>query len=60
MPTIIDEAILYKDAIVIVLALTSATANYFFFHHKYMEAVSPYSNLTEAVIISVEQNVTTI
>lgn len=30
MPTIIDEAILYKDAIVIVLALTSATANFFF------------------------------
>lgn len=59
MPAIIDETILYKDAIVVVLALTTGTTNYFF-HHNYKEAVSPYSNLTEAVIISVEQNVTTI
>lgn len=59
MPAIFDETILYKDAIVVVLALTSAQ-QIIFFHHNYKEAVSPYSNLTEAVIISVEQNVTTI
>lgn len=30
MPAIIDETILYKDAIVVVLALTTGTTNYFF------------------------------
>lgn len=33
------------DGIVIVLALTTDTANYFF-HDNYKEAVSPYRNLT--------------